>query len=383
MPEGDTFVLHAVGDVHPSRFEYGEALEAGYVHVAERLRAADVVMAQLECNLSTKGAMQWRNQQTTWYGRSDPRNVGSLSYAGFNLLSHASNHCFDYGPEALVETIEVLNGAGIQVIGVGRDLDEARRPAVFEAAGSRVAFLDYCAVLPEEYEARENKPGCAPLRVKTYYEAQEYQPGTPPRIITIAREADVQMIEGDIRAARDHADVVVLCVHWGIHFVPGMLADYETAVGRRAIDAGADLVLGTHAHIPKAIQFYKGKAIFHNLGNFCQETPHHLAPPPGAFSSHNRPHYGMFGFRLGEREITQLEKTYTMMVRCEITRGAITRLSFVPGRVEKNTVPRFGGPGEPEFAEVVEYLRQDSARFGTRFEPDGDDVVVSPSTEVA
>ena len=99
-------------------------------------------------------------------------------------------------------------------------------------------------------------------------------------------------MEEDIRAAKARADVVIMSIHWGIHHVPGMLADYQFTVGHRAIDAGADLILGTHAHLIKGIEIYKGKAIFFSLGNFAEETPHHLAPPPGAFHSSTSPKYG-------------------------------------------------------------------------------------------
>jgi poly-gamma-glutamate synthesis protein (capsule biosynthesis protein) len=109
--------------------------------------------------------------------------------------------------------------------------------------------------------------------VSTYYEAQEYQAGTPPKVITVPREEDVTAMEDDIRRAKATSDVVVMSIHWGIHHVPGMLADYQFTVGHRAIDAGADLILGTHAHLIKGIEIYKGKAIFFSMGNFCRGNP--------------------------------------------------------------------------------------------------------------
>ena len=94
-----------------------------------------------------------------------------------------------------------------------------------------MAFLDYNSVLPEEWEAREDKPGCAPIKIATYYEQQEFEPGTPPMVITIPREEHVVAMEKDIRRAKEQADVVVVSFHWGIHFIAGALADYQFTVG--------------------------------------------------------------------------------------------------------------------------------------------------------
>src|SRR6185295_9986537 len=179
------------------------------------------------------------------------------------------------------------------------------------------------SVLPDEYEAREEKPGCNPIKVATYYEAQEYQAGTPPKIVTVPCEEEVAAMEEDIRRAKAQADVVVVSMHWGIHHVPGMLADYQFTVGHRAIDAGADLILGTHAHLVKGIEIYKGKAIFFSMGNFAEETPHHLAPPPGAFHSRSSPKYGFGKHAPGIRDNVQADRRYSLMVRCVISNKAI------------------------------------------------------------
>jgi poly-gamma-glutamate synthesis protein (capsule biosynthesis protein) len=374
-------ILHAVGDVSPRRVDYGEPAESLFAAVADKLHEADVVVGQLECNLALSGHLQYR-RMPTWYGRAHPDNVKSLVHAGFTILSHASNHCFDYGPESLLETIDVLQTNGIDVVGVGRNLTDARRPVFVERNGATLAFLDYCAVLPEEYEARDpDKPGCAPIHVSTYYEPQEYQPGTPPRVITVASEPDVEAMVRDVRDAKANADIVVLSMHWGIHHIPEMLADYEFAVGHRAIDAGADLILGTHAHLVKGIEVYHGKVIFHNLGNFAQETPHHLQPPPGAFSSKWGPKYGHSIHAPGARYNKQPDKRFTMMVRCEIVGGQIKEVSFLPGQINDMAEPRFVGHDEPEFADTVKYISDMSAALGTRLRVNGDKVVVITEPE--
>ena len=375
--DDNTVLLHAVGDVSPRRLDYGEPAESLFAHVADKIREADISLCQLECNLSTKGGLQYRNY-VTWYGRAHPDNVKCLVHAGFTLVTHASNHSFDYGPDALLETIEVLQRHGIAVVGVGKNIEEARRPATIERNGTKVAFLNDNSVLPDEYEAREEKPGCAPIKASTYYEAQEYQAGTPPRVITIPREEDVAAMEEDIRQAKTKADVVVVSMHWGIHHIPGLLADYQFTVGHRAINAGADLILGTHAHLLKGIEIYKGKAIFFSLGNFAQETPHHLKPPAGAFSSLWGPKYGHSKHEPGARYNKQPDKRYTMMVRCVIKDKELQRVSFIPGWINELAAPRLLSHREAEFQEVVDYMDRWCKELGTDLSVQGDEVVVCP-----
>jgi poly-gamma-glutamate synthesis protein (capsule biosynthesis protein) len=323
----------------------------------------------------------------TWYGRAHPDNVKSLVDAGLSLVTHASNHCFDYGPDALLETIDVLESNGIAVAGVGKNLADASKAVVLERKGVRIAFLDYNCVLPEEYEARDpDKPGCNPIHIKTYYEPQEYQPGTPPRVVTIPDELDVQRMENDIRQAKGDADIVFMSVHWGIHHIPGVLADYEFTVGHRAIDAGVDVVIGTHPHLLKGIEVYKGRVIFHSMGNFAEETPHytefdqdvpaHLAPPPGAWRSIWGPKYGHSKHAPGVRYNLQPDKRYTMMARIVLHGGRIEQISFVPGVVNDRSEPRFVEPGEPEFDVVVAYVSKWSEELGTSLHVQGDEVVV-------
>ncbi len=377
--DSEEIVIHSVGDVSPRRIDYGEPPESLFAMVADRIKESDISVCQLECNLSTKGWLQYRSRPTTWYGRAHPDNVKSLVHGGFKLVTHASNHCFDYGPESIVETIDVLRNHGIKVAGIGRNIQEAREPAIFECKGTKIAFLDYNSVLPEEYEARDDKPGCAPLKVATYYESQEFEPGTPPRVITIPRANDLKAMEEDIKRARTKADVVVMSIHWGVHFVPGVLADYQFTVGHKAIDVGADLILGSHPHLLKGIEIYKGKVIFFSQGNFAQETPHHIKPPPGILPRRMSKIY-----RSGENDFGTdryggpHDKQYTMMIKCVIKGKAISKVSFYPGWVNDRAEPRLLSRDDSKFGEVLGYIERWCRPLGTRLTVDGDEVVVYP-----
>ena len=87
-----------------------------------------------------------------------------ITDCGFNVVSVAGNHAMDWGPEPLLDTIELLRAKGIHAIGGGRNLAEARRPAIIECKGQRVAMLAYCSVLHEGAAAGADSPGVAPMR---------------------------------------------------------------------------------------------------------------------------------------------------------------------------------------------------------------------------
>ena len=143
-----------------------------------------------------------------------------LTDCGFNVVSVAGNHAMDWGPEPLLDTIDLLCAKGIQAIGAGRNLAEARQPALIDAKGLRVAMLAYCSVLHEGYAAGPDTAGVAPMRATARFEPVDYQPGVPPRVITTPNEQDLADLVADVRGAKEQADTVVLSLHWGVHFVP-------------------------------------------------------------------------------------------------------------------------------------------------------------------
>src|SRR5262249_12831858 len=133
-------------------------------------------------------------------------------------------------------------------------------------------LLAYCSVLNKGYEAGPKEPGVAPLRAHTYYEPLEYQAGIPPKVVTVPYQEDLEGMVADIAAARKLANAVIVSVHWGIHYIPRMIADYQTIAAKAAFAAGADLILGHHAHIPKAIGVHGGKVCFYSMSNFMMSS---------------------------------------------------------------------------------------------------------------
>ena len=261
----DAVVLLGCGDVGPIHEPMSQYSEL----VRDTLAAADIRFAQVERVYSDRGELQPHGGA---HGRLPPHMASVITDCGFNVVSVAGNHAMDWGPEPLLDTIELLRAKGIQVIGGGRTLAEARQPAIMECKGQRVAMLAYCSVLHEGAAAGADSPGVAPMRAFARFEAVDYQPGVPPRVVTTPDEQDLANLIADVRAAKERADTVVLSLHWGVHFVPRVIADYQRTVAQAAFDAGADLILGHHAHVPKAIEVFGGKTCFYSLSNFIMTS---------------------------------------------------------------------------------------------------------------
>ena len=98
--------------------------------------------------------------------------AGVWNAAGIDVVSLASNHAMDWGPDALLDTIELFRGMGKHVIGAGRDAEEARKPAIVERNGVKIAILAYCSVLRDGQAAGKGKAGIAPMRAHTHYAAR-------------------------------------------------------------------------------------------------------------------------------------------------------------------------------------------------------------------
>jgi poly-gamma-glutamate synthesis protein (capsule biosynthesis protein) len=279
-------------------------------------------------------------------------------------------------------TIVILHAARLAGVGVGASIVQARAPVVQTANGVRVAFLAYSSILPANYWADDNRPGCAPMRAWTIYEQIETdQPGTPCRTHTFANRADLAAMVADVKAAREVADVVVMSIHWGIHFVPAVLADYQAEVGHAAIDAGVDLVLGHHAHILKGVEVYRGKPIFYSMGNFAIDlrmTPEH-AQGKGfreiqALSPGWTPDFdSLYNFPPDSR--------MTMVVTAEATAAGLVEVGFLPAFINHDAQPEILKASDVRFGQIVDYLRwaTQAAGLNARFRPQGDTVLLELS----
>ena len=238
--------------------------------IAPLLRRADLAIAHLEVPHTRRGV---EHEGDVPAPGADPDHLAALERAGVSAVSLAGNHMMDCGPEGLEDTIAELDRLGIAHAGAGPDLAQARAPAILHAGGRAVAFLSYNCVGPEFSWATADRPGCAYVDVRDGAGG----PARPQAELVEATAPSLAEMSRDIAAAKAQAELVVVALHKGITHRPAALAPYERPVGQAAVDAGADAVVGHHAHIARGIELYRGRPIFHGLGNGVVVT-HALSP---------------------------------------------------------------------------------------------------------
>ena len=219
----------------------GRAIAAGrdpFADFAEEFASADVRIGNLECPIAASGTAM---ANKIYAFRAKPSVIEKLS-GRFDAVSVANNHSGDYGHEAFLETLSLLDIAGVKAFGGGRNLTDAHAPYIVERGGLRIAILGYNEYKPRAFEAGPDWPG-------------------------IAWSEDSHVVR-DIQAARAAgADIVIPFMHWGWERERAPTAR-QRQLARLMIDAGADAVVGNHPHVTQGSEVYEGKPIIYSLGNF-------------------------------------------------------------------------------------------------------------------
>ncbi len=264
--------LLLVGDLGIHR----EKPETIFSHVQKCFGQADIVIGNSEYPLTDQGN-PWPGKREP-IRRADPRIARVLRDAGFTAVSLANNHTLDFGAEGMLHTIKVLEESGIACAGAGRNIRDARTPAIVEKNGVRIALLSYTSVFFPGYAATSARPGVATVGIETRYRSTPWSldtPGVPLEAITIPVPAEVSAMTEDIGRARSQSDIVIVSCHWGIPIIAGHrgILSYQRELGHAAIDAGADLVLGHHPHVLQGIEVYRGRVIVHSSSHFAFDAP--------------------------------------------------------------------------------------------------------------
>ena len=363
----------AVGDLAGNRPDPDSIFDL----VRGEIGKADIAFGQIEAVYSNQGCLNVSGTSSPL--RGDPENVAAMARAGFSIASLASNHCMDYGVEGFLDMIDQFKTAGIRTFGAGENLAQARKPLITEHNGNRIGWLAYCSILPMRYWADGERPGCAPARARTVYETLEPdQPGTPPRIITYPNDEDLAAMIADIKALRAEVDAVIVSMHWGLHFREAELATYESKYGRAAVDAGADLILGHHQHILKPVEVYRGKPIIYGMANFAFDMHYQ----PGEFEKPERmerrerlhpgwtrdPDYPTFPFPVDSRK--------GMLVRIQVEDRKLQGVTWQPVMINQKSQPRCLARSDPQFDEVLAYMRKitKALKLPTEYVVSGDEI---------
>jgi poly-gamma-glutamate synthesis protein (capsule biosynthesis protein) len=219
----------------------GHAIANGidpFGHVASLLADAELAVCNLECAVAKEGD----RFEKSYNFQARPEAIPILK-RHFAAVCLANNHSGDYGRRGFLKELASLDKAELPYFGGGRNAEAARRPLILERNGLRVAFLGYNDYPPEEFEAGDTTPGTAWLR-----------------------KAD---IVADLKAARerDGADFVIPFLHWGNEMEPAPEVS-QKRLAHALVDAGADAVIGGHAHVTQTVDVYRGRPIVYSLGNF-------------------------------------------------------------------------------------------------------------------
>ena len=241
MNYSSTIVLNAVGDIALNN-RFVEIVEKGYgdkifENVKHCFDDADINFANLESTLSSRGKKDTKNQLVF----SSSESASLLKKAGINVLSLANNHICDYGFEGCLDTVKYLHDNNINCFGVGENLSTSREPLIGNTNGITVGFLGY---------ACKSTHGKYPDR-KSY--------GSPP--------IKYSYIKRDLRKLSFEVDIKVVSLHWGFEQYE-YPSPKQIRMAHRIIDAGADLIIGHHPHVPQGFEIWKDKPIFYSLGNF-------------------------------------------------------------------------------------------------------------------
>lgn len=368
-------IMMLVGDTAPKRAD----MDSMFAKTADYLNSADLVFGNLETVVSDIGspAPQARLPIRTYL------NAGEcLKKAGFDVMSFGTNHTMDWGFEAFSKSLEVMKESGIKLFGAGENIDEARKPVIWTLDdGTTVGFLGYCSILPQDYWALPDRPGCAPMRGLTCSVLNEHdQPGTLVTTYSWPHPDDLEAMIKDIEDLRPRVDILVVSQHWGIHFTPKVLAHYQRYVGHFALDAGADIVIGHHTHILKGIEVYKGKVLAYSLANFATEGPAaYFEGKRGLLNDSRHAEIRKLNddFKKHPKRVMPYDSNKSIILKCVIEDKKIKSVSYVPVLIDDDTmVPEIIKNGNPRFNEIVDYMTEITAdqNIEPHFTIEGDEV---------
>ena len=247
------FVIITTGDMMLGRGveHYLGKMKEDYIYPFEKaagiLKEGDLVVGNLEAPVtsSTKGL----DSRKKIVLKDRVEAMEGIRYAGFSLLSLANNHILDYYDRGLTDTMKLLDESGISHAGAGKNLDEARKPAILEVKGMKVGMLAYTDMAdilyagrpPIRFAAQKDKPGVAPLKAESILE--------------------------DIQKLRSQVDILIVSLHWGVEDTNDC-TPAQVEFAHKLLDQGVDILYGHHPHHFQGIEIYKGKPIIYSHGNF-------------------------------------------------------------------------------------------------------------------
>ncbi len=245
-----------VGDIMLSR-KIGQIMEEKgdwnypFALLGDTIKSADVAFANFENPISDRGILSG----SKYSFRANPLTVQGLANAGFDVVSLANNHIWDYGRDAVLDSLNILKNAGVSYVGAGEDFPSAHTPVIKVVGGFRIAYLGYTNLISPSVTTENSKPEINFI--------------------------NIDQIRKDITAAKQQADFVVISYHWGEEYNTLHNA-FQENIAHETIDAGANLVIGHHPHVVEEIEKYNDGYIAYSLGNFVFDQNFSLDTSHGA-----------------------------------------------------------------------------------------------------
>mgnify|MGYP001571556148 CR=1 FL=1 len=241
---GDVMLGRLVNDIlreRPPVYPWGNTLPI--------FQGVDVRICNLECVISDKGT-PWLLTPKVFHFGSDARNVETLKIAGVDAVSLANNHALDYGYDAMLDMLKILDDAGIHHAGAGVNFEEASRPAIFEIGRKKIGFIAFTDNEPDGESATEI-PG-------VFYVPIDIHDKRAKRLFEIVRQT------------REKTDFLIVSTHWGPNW--GYRPQPEhIPFGHTLIDAGADVVFGHSCHVFQGIEIYNDRPVIYSAGDFIDD----------------------------------------------------------------------------------------------------------------
>ena len=362
--EGD-IILTAVGDMIYNE-EISHFTEPYYKNLYRILRDSRLAYGNLEMSLNEKPELQRSAYQ---FGR-EREFAWEIAKIGINMVSLANNHALDYGTEGLKDCLRILRTSGFTHAGGGLNLAQARAGSSKRVLKTRFALLSFYS---SRYGSRTSpdEPSIATIRAPTV--SFEKEDGTYESI-PVPIEGDIKAMEDAISVAKRNADIVIVAfhLHWVSHSradgIPDKVPPHQTQVIHRAVDAGADIVIGTGPHVLRGIEIYKDKPIFYSIGNFVYhwKTPEKI--PPILWERHDETHTGVVGSDPRLKGIDVREECETVLVRFTIRDKNIHQIELIPV-ITDDRGPHMGDPrlvNDKRGREIIEVLQKLSQAYGTK-----------------
>lgn len=244
LEKKSAITIVAVGDILLTREVFERSKKAGsviypFLETAHFLEDADFTFGNLETTVF-EGKKQPADSLRF---RSNPEMLLGLNFAGFDLVSIANNHIFNFGEEGIIKTTENLDKYKIDYCGAGQNSERASMPLVYEVKNVKIAWLCYndTDVVPDSSFALEDKAG--------------------------SWEMKIENLENDLKKLEGKSDLIFVSIHSGSEY-SSRPNKRQKDFARSAIDLGVNVVIGHHPHVLQPMEFYKDGLIFYSLGNF-------------------------------------------------------------------------------------------------------------------